>query len=535
MKKRDDAGCKIELPCIEASIEGTSDQDLDQNLLIQPLLINGTNKLMFIVCIQENTSSEDIHSLKLQNQNLLKLMSTTVHDLRTPLNGSIILTENTLEEGNISLQQIENLKGSINCQKRLLSLINDLLDYSQLNFKKLNVSFNTFELRTLISEITKIVEVQAKLKKIQLIPKVYRNCPKFIKSDMNRISQILLNLLGNALKFTIKGSIKLVVKKHLSIKNYIVFKVKDTGIGIKKDQQDVIFKMFEKAVDGHSSLNPSGAGLGLYISNALAERLGTPIQVKSTEGEGSVFKFAIEDHSEDNDLIILKSNSALGGIQKFRSNRETRSNNRECLSPRVSQRLIPIDNFHGHERLSLSKFSSNNPNYVSFSIMNEKIIPSFTPKNKFNVNQQQDPFEELGEDLRQAFAQKKNEISTIFVVDDDHFNHIAVEKLLQKIGFYQILKGFNGLEAIEKLQEDGESINLVLMDCKMPIKDGYSAVKEIKELMATGHIRKIPIIACTALVDESEAFRCSLAGFDSVIAKPIKLETLRSLLNDFSL
>lgn len=524
---------RIQLPCISALGEQESKSF---RLVIQPILVEATGKLRIIIGFQENKESEELRSLKQQNFQLLSLISTTVHDLRTPLNGSIILTQSVIDDCDLAAKPQENLKSAVNCQKRLVSLINDLLDFSQLNVNKLNFSFFPFELATLITEVTKLVEVQANLKKLKLISVIDSSCPKIIKSDMNRLSQILLNLLGNALKFTLKGHIKLTVKRSPSLRKHLVFKVKDTGVGIKKEAQEAIFKIFEKSSENQSSINPNGAGLGLYISNALAERLGSPIEVKSTEGVGSTFAFSVEDHSDETELtgrprILTRGPFKLASGENLPYLGNRLSSRDFISSIHNTQKFPTFEHLHFNERLSLGKLGSNNLNLTSM-VSEHRQIPIFiTRHSKFDEAVVPTTFSGNKNLLLSEPDPDPNEELCILVVDDDVFNIEAIAILLSKIGVFKILTSFNGLEAIEKIREEDGYISMVLMDCNMPIKDGYTAVQEIRA-MHEDKFSQIPIIAVTAVADSKEHERCTEAGFDFIIEKPVKIESLVFVLEE---
>lgn len=231
------------------------------------------------------------------------LLRSVSHELRTPINAISFLTEDLLQESDLSAENCEKLKIISVSAKFLLSLVNDLLDYSKMLAGVFSINRSQLNLSTILNDVLELIKIQAERRKISLILRLDPKLPKIINSDPLRLQQVLLNLLSNALKFTLKGSIEIICS--LSSQNSIKITVKDTGIGIKNSQLKLLFTEFNTEND--TVLNPQGCGLGLNISNKIIKEIGkNPMTVISNYGQGSEFTFEviINDYPEDSDVFV---------------------------------------------------------------------------------------------------------------------------------------------------------------------------------------------------------------------------------------
>ena len=369
----------------------------------------------------ENESKENVYKSM--------LLRTVSHELRTPTNAMLSISELMMDEPQISTENKERLE-IINCScNYLLCLINDLLDYSQIVAGCLNVSSVKFDLNRLIEECCKLIQIQLRNRPVEL--KVIKGqIPTWIVSDPNRLKQIILNLLGNSVKFTLLGSITL---KITYIMNQLKFEICDTGVGIPADQISTLFRQFGK-LEQTIVLNPQGAGLGLFISNMLTYKLGgSGIYVSSELGSGSCFSFVLKLEEIQNEKNIEK-------------------------------------------KLILSKKNSK-----KFSVEGVKIL----------------------------------------IVDDTAFNVLAIQQVLEKEGFKTEYSS-NGKDAIEKIR--AKEYDLVLMDCEMPIMDGWETTKSLKNLRL---IENLPIIiGHTSHNYDNIVEKCKEVGMDDVIIKPCPRDEL---------
>lgn len=353
------------------------------------------------------------------------LLRTVSHELRTPTNSMLLVTEQLKEENQLSTENKDKLDILYCSCSYLLCLINDLLDYSQIMAGSLKISSIQFNLESLILDCFKLIEIQIKNRAIKL-DLILNNTPKFIVSDPNRLKQILLNLLGNSVKFTISGTITLKVS---SINEILSFSIQDTGVGIPEDKISQLFKQFGKLEDKFY-LNPQGTGLGLFISNMLTYKLGGQgVQVESSAGSGSCFKFFISIESGNENLFVT---------------------NNDC---------------------------------VKIEMTRERIIES-----------------------------------KVLIVDDSPFNILAIQQILEKEGFKTEFST-NGQDAINKIRS--LKFDLVLMDCEMPVLDGWETTKKLKCMEKEGELARVPfIIGHTSHNYDQIKEKCLEMGMDDVILKP---------------
>lgn len=250
--------------------------------------------------------------IKLENESLENnyksmLLRTVSHELRTPTNAMLSMAELIMDDPQVSMENKERLDIIYCSCSYLLCLINDLLDYSQMVAGCLKISSMQFDLNSLVEECFKTIQIQLRNKSIEL-KLIKSKVPDFIISDPNRLKQIILNLLGNSVKFTLEGSITLEIN---GTDNQLKFAVRDTGVGIPSEKISSLFRQFGK-LEQTLALNPQGAGLGLFISNMLTYKLGgSGISVVSEPGSGSCFSFEItvEEKVSEKNADIKKTNS----------------------------------------------------------------------------------------------------------------------------------------------------------------------------------------------------------------------------------
>ena len=395
----------------------------------------------------------DLKNITAESNMKSELLRTVSHELRTPLNSIMNLINSVSEEN--GEPGGENLKiASYSCSY-LLYLINDLIDYSQIKAGCLRISKSFFSLRSFLKECTDLIRYQASLKSLTLTLKIHENCPDKIYTDPFRLKQILLNLFSNSLKFTSRGGIELYVESQgPSLK----FTCKDTGVGIEEDKFSMLFTLFGKD-SKNEELNPQGAGLGLYISNILANKLGDrPIQVSSLPGSGSQFNF----------LIAIKPN------------------------------LIQIE--------SIEEIPEE---------QNDITIPcATTPQQLMNIISQ------IRNTHNRCLAEPIEEIS-VLVVDDCCFNTTVFSQILKKRGIYTHCV-YNGKEAIEEIKNHPDRYHCVLLDCEMPVMNGWETATVLREMRCSSEYKKITAVIGTTAHDSLDVKeKCLQAGMDDVVSKPI--------------
>ncbi len=481
-----------------------------------------------------------------------EFLASISHELRTPMNGIIGMTDLSLELASEDEQRgyLDIVKNS---SQSLLAIINDILDFSRIESGKFVFDSVIFNITQPINAALRILQVQSDKKSQKISLTMAPDCPQVFIGDPGRIQQILINLLGNAVKFTpVNGQITLecVCLNSSTGKSMIQFRIQDTGIGIPEDRLLSIFEPFSQADQSITRIH-GGTGLGLAICKKLIVEMGGAITAESVLKKGSTFTFqihlaALEGKLEDYDFDFSKlqiSNVALHG-----------------LKPEVSQHLTEI-----LQSWKVNVYSSLAPAFhdpasdqatPDFMIVDQEYIKQF-PESDLNkrpilcVGNQPlinglpgiPPFPAAGELLKAIFmaGSSKNIIQAvadlvaegpntstaaplrILVAEDNEVNQKLVMRLLEKKS-YAVSLAENGREAVE-LYKSGE-FDLILMDCQMPEMSGLEAAQRIREQESKNGAARIPIIALTANAMQGDRERCLESGMDNYLSKPIKVQEL---------
>ena len=496
---------------------------------IQMLNTNYDGESAWAFIIRDTTERDTIITLQDNNEYKTRLLASGSHELRTPLNCSITFTEKALENEHTP-ENVKNsyLRPSLNSCKLLLSLINDFLDFSQMKAKKLRLVTERKSVTETVKDCVNLLTLQAEKKGIYIKVVGLKSLKSTIlNTDHNRLRQILLNLLSNAMKFTYEGGITLALEERIRKEKdditgetrenrTISFSVADTGIGIKPEDQVKLFRAFEKIDLGdQKSINASGVGLGLVISNDLAKSLGPngrekPIEIKSEFGVGTTFEFEILDQKVSTPCIeVLPSTNIKSGELENSLDRDLEVNEEGDI--RISFQNYSFLKLHEPKSalgLTKRKGSQN-------SLIPESFVNSLTSVSRCSC-------------------------SAVMIADDDMFNIAALESILHSIHISTV-SAFNGKIAVDKfLQRESTKcgphcrpFSLIFMDCNMPLVDGYEASRSLKSMMKKKEVRECPIIACTALVQPAETEKCREYGMDECIEKPLDPKTVIRLLKKY--
>jgi signal transduction histidine kinase/DNA-binding response OmpR family regulator len=511
-----------------------------------------------------------------------QFMANMSHELRTPMNGIIGFTDLVLTT-DLQKGQRDYLQNVRRSAYGLLEIINDILDFSKLEAGKLIIDNTPFKLDDLVDETIDILTVKAFEKNLEMIYKLDPEIPVQFVGDPVRIRQVLVNLLGNAIKFTNQGEIFIGVKKKAEIYvkdavNYLdlEIEVKDTGIGIDKEKLITIFESFTQA-DSSTTRKYGGTGLGLTISKSLAEMMGGNLTAQSEYGKGSCFTLHLSlEVSDQHPALILQSKPLLKKVLIVDDNATNRELMREIFSYLKISCLI-VDSGYDAFTALVREYQAGNAfellitdhhmpemdgmmlvqeinklpeirNQLMILMLSSLEKTSFQKDaKKYGINKvlsKPVKLHELNSTLVSLFEKSFNEEvqvpipkiekltsnATIMVVEDEPMNMMLISEVLGKMGF-MVIKTGNGKEALEKLKENDPLI--IFMDLNMPEMDGYTATHAIRKL--SGGKSKIPIIALTADAMKEDKERCLQAGMDNFISKPFRIEDIESILKVYLL
>jgi len=516
-----------------------------------------------------------------------EFLANMSHEVRTPMTGVLGMAGLLMETG-LTPEQSDYARIIQTSGEALLAIINDILDFSRIEAGRLTIDPIPFDLIAAVDEVVQLISERAEARQIELIARYAPNVPRRVVGDAGRIRQVLMNLAGNALKFTHAGHVLINIEwldgDETSAR--LRLSVEDTGIGIEPDKLQYVFEKFTQA-DGSITRRYGGTGLGLAISKQLVELMGGDITVTSVPGAGSTFSFTLSLPLDTSAPIDAPLGESLNGVRILVVHGHGKA--RSVLTEQIESwgaRVTAVENAASALEQMTAASAANDPYCIAIVAYH---LPDHDAETFAHVVRAEAPGRDLAlvmltplgtqgdaERLRaagfdayvtrparptqladvlsavwsmrrrgvrevfvtrhtvaEARARKQaepvaaTERARVLVAEDNVVNQRVATRLLETLGCRVDVAG-SGLEVLKRLED--ASYDVVLMDCQMPEMDGYEATREIRRREARGAART-SIVAMTAHALPGDREKCLDAGMDDFVSKPIRKDTLADVID----